>query len=91
MPPRLLVANNADPDPAAVVNMLLAMLLGNRLLRRIHCRFKQHVGDCQATPPADDTRIAGSPATGPPLTITPPVPAAAAVDDFVPTWPGLTG
>jgi hypothetical protein len=29
--------------------------------------------------------------TGPPLTITPPVSAAAAVDDFVPTWPGLTG
>ena len=29
--------------------------------------------------------------TGPPLTITPPVPAAAAVDDFVRMWPGLTG
>ncbi len=29
--------------------------------------------------------------TGPPLTITAPVPAAAAVDDFVRTWPGLTG
>jgi hypothetical protein len=27
---------------------------------------------------------------GPPLAITPPAPAAA-VDDFVPTWPGLTG
>ena len=29
--------------------------------------------------------------TGPQLTITPPVCAAAAVDDFVPTWPGLAG
>jgi len=29
--------------------------------------------------------------TGRPLTITPPVPAAVAADDLVPTWPGLTG
>jgi hypothetical protein len=29
--------------------------------------------------------------SGPPLTIAAPVPAAAAADDFVRTWPGLTG
>jgi hypothetical protein len=29
--------------------------------------------------------------SGPPLTITPPVPAPAAVGDYVPMWPGLTG
>jgi hypothetical protein len=29
--------------------------------------------------------------TGPSLTITPPVQAATAADDFVPAWPGLTG
>jgi hypothetical protein len=29
--------------------------------------------------------------TGPPLTITPPVSAAAAAEELVPMWPGLTG
>jgi len=29
--------------------------------------------------------------TGPPITITPPVPAAVAVADFFHVWPGLTG
>lgn len=80
-----------DTDPAAVVNMLLSMLLGmgfyagfifdsnnvSMIAKQLH-RLMTHG--------LLDRRQAGSPPT-----ITPPVPAAAAVDDFVPTWPGLTG
>jgi AcrR family transcriptional regulator len=78
-------------DPAAVVNMLLAMFLGMGfyagfivdsnnmpvIAKQLHQLMTHGLLDRRQT--------------GPPLTITPPVPAATAVDDFVPTWPGLTG
>jgi hypothetical protein len=80
-----------DTDPAAVVNMLLAMFLGMGfyagfivdsnnmpvIAKQLHQLMTHGLLDRRQT--------------GPPLTITPPVPAAAAVNDFVPTWPGLTG
>jgi AcrR family transcriptional regulator len=80
-----------DTDPAAVVNMLMAMLLGmgfyagfivdsndmTMIAKQLHRLMTHGLLDRRKT--------------GPPLTITPPVPAPAAVDDFVPTWPGLTG
>ncbi len=80
-----------DTDPAAVVNMLLAMFLGMGfyagfivdsndmpvIAKQLHQLMTHGLLDRRQT--------------GPPLTITPPVSAAAAVDDFVPTWPGLTG
>jgi hypothetical protein len=80
-----------DTDPAAVVNMLLAMFLGMgfyagfivdsnnmaMIAKQLHHMMTRGLLDGRQT--------------GPPLTITPPAPAAAAVDDFVPTWPGLTG
>jgi len=80
-----------DTDPAAVVNMLLAMFLGMGfyagflvdsnnmpvIAKQLHQLMTHGLLDRRDT--------------GPPLTITTPAPAAAAVDDFVPTWPGLTG
>ena len=79
------------PIAAAVVNMLLAMFLGMGfyagfivdsndmpvIAKQLHQLMTHGLLDRRQT--------------GPPLTITPPVPVAAAVDDFVPTWPGLTG
>jgi AcrR family transcriptional regulator len=81
-----------DTDPAAVVNMLMAMFLGMgfyagfivdsnnmpMIAKQLHQLMTHGLLDGRQT--------------GPPLTITPPVPAAAAaVGDLVPTWPGLTG
>ena len=80
-----------DTDPAAVVSMLLAVFLGMGfyagfivdsnnmpvIAKQLH-RMMTH-------------GLLGRRKTGPPLTINPPVPAAAAVDDFVPACPGLTG
>ncbi len=79
-----------DTDPAAVVNMLLAMFLGMGfyagfivdsnnmpvIAKQLHRMMTHGLLDRRQT--------------GPPLTITAPV-AAAAVDDFVPAWPKLTG
>jgi AcrR family transcriptional regulator len=80
-----------DTDPAAVVNMLLAMFLGMGFYAgfivdsnnmAVIAKQLHHMMTCGLL----DGRQ-----TGPPLTITPPAPAAAAIVDFVPTWPGLTG
>jgi AcrR family transcriptional regulator len=79
-----------DTDPAAVVNMLLAMFLGMgfyagfivdsnnmpMIAKQLHQLMTRGLLDRRQT--------------GPPLTITPPAPAAT-LDDFVPTWPKLTG
>jgi AcrR family transcriptional regulator len=79
-----------DTDPAAVVNMLLAMFLGMgfyagfivdsnnmpMIAKQLHHLMTHGLLDRRQA--------------GPPLTITPPAPSAA-VDDFVPTWPKLTG
>jgi AcrR family transcriptional regulator len=80
-----------DTDPAAVVNMLLAMLLGmgfyagfivdsnkmSVIAKQLHLLMTHGLLDRRQT--------------GPPLTITPPVPAAAAVDDFVSRVAGTDG
>ena len=80
-----------DTDPAAVANMLLALFLGMGfyagfivdsnnmpvIAKQLHQLMTHGLLDRRQT--------------GPPLTVTPPVPAAAAVDDFVDTWPGLRG
>jgi AcrR family transcriptional regulator len=80
-----------DTDPAAVANMLLALFLGmgfyagfivdsnnmSVIAKQLHQLMTHGLLDRRQT--------------GPPLTVTPPVPAAAAVDDFVDTWPGLRG
>jgi hypothetical protein len=80
-----------DTDPAAVVNMLLAVFLG----MGVYAGFIADSNDMPViakqlhqlmTHGLLDRRQ-----TGPPLTVSPPVPAAAAGDDFVSTWPGLTG
>jgi len=79
-----------ETEPAAVVAMLLAMFLGMGfyagfivdsnnmpvIAKQLHNLMTHGLLDRRQT--------------GPPLTITPPAPAAAD-DDFVPTWPGLTG
>jgi hypothetical protein len=73
-----------DTDPAAVVNMLLAMFLGMGfyagfivdsndmpvIAKQLHQLMTHGLLDRRQT--------------GPPLTVTPPMPATAAVDDFVP-------
>jgi hypothetical protein len=80
-----------DTDPAAVVNMLLAILLGmgfyagfivdsnnmSVIAKQLHRLMTHGLLDRRQT--------------GPPLTITPPVPAAAAVDDFVSRVAGTDG
>jgi len=79
-----------ETDPAAVVDMLLAMFLGMgfyagfivdsnnmpMIAKQLHQLMTHGLLDRRQT--------------GPPLTITPPAPAAS-VDDFVSAWPKLTG
>jgi hypothetical protein len=81
----------SDTHAEAVANMLLAMFLGMGfyagfivdsnnvpvIAKQLHQLMTHGLLDCRQT--------------GPPLTITPPVPAAVAVDDVVRTWPGPTG
>jgi AcrR family transcriptional regulator len=76
-----------NSDPAAVVNMLLAMFLGmgfyagfiadsnymSMIAKQLH-QLMAH-------------GLLGRPQTGSPPTITPPVPVAVAVDDRIDTWP----
>ena len=80
-----------DTDPAAVVNMLLAMLLGmgfyagfivdsnnmSVIAKQLHLLMTHGLLDRRQA--------------GPPLTITPPVPAVADVDDFVSRVAGTNG
>jgi hypothetical protein len=65
---------------------------GNGLLRRIHCRFKQLMPVVAKQLHQLMTHgVLDLPKASAPPTITPPVPVAVPVDDFVDTWPGLTG
>jgi AcrR family transcriptional regulator len=80
-----------DTDPDAVVNMLLAMFLGMgffagfisdqndlpMIAKQLHQLMTRGLLDQQQA--------------GPSLTIAPPVPVAAAVDNFADTWQGMTG
>jgi AcrR family transcriptional regulator len=81
----------SDTDAVSVVNMLLAMFLGMgfyagfildrndmpMIAKQLHLLMARGLLDHRQS--------------GPPLTITQPAPVAVAVNDFVPTWPGLTG
>jgi AcrR family transcriptional regulator len=81
----------ADTAPDAVVNMLLAMFLGMgffagfisdqndlpMIAKQLHQLMTRGLLDQQQA--------------GPSLTIAPPVPVAAAVDNFADTWQGMTG
>ena len=80
-----------DTDPAAVVNMLLAMLLGMGFYAGFVVDSNNMAMIAKQLRQLMTRGLLDRRQTGPPLTITPPVPGATAVNDFVPTWPGLTG
>jgi AcrR family transcriptional regulator len=80
-----------DTDPEAVVNMLLAMFLGMGFYAGFIVDSNNMAVIAKQLHHMMTHGLLNGRQTGPPLTITPPVPAAAAVGDFVPTWPGLTG
>jgi AcrR family transcriptional regulator len=81
----------ADTDADAVVHMLLPMFMGMGffagfivdrndmpvIAKQLHHLMADGLLDQQQTPPS--------------LTIAPPVPVAAPVDNFAEAWPGLTG
>ena len=80
-----------DTDPAAVVNVLLAMFLGMGF-------YAGFIDDSNNMPVIAKQLhqlmthgLLDLPKASAPPTITPPVPVAVPVDDFVSTWPGLTG
>lgn len=81
----------SDTDAVSVVNMLLAMFLGMAFFagfildRKDVTVIAKQLHQLMARGLLDHRK------SGPPLTITPPAPVAVAVDDFLPTWPGLTG
>jgi hypothetical protein len=81
----------SETDPAAVVNMLMAMFLGMGFYAGFIVDSNNMPVIAKQLHQLMTRGLLGRRKAGPPLTITPPVPAAAAVDDFVPTWPGLTG
>jgi hypothetical protein len=78
-------------DADAVVNLLLAMFLGmgffaGYIVDRSDVNvIAKQLQQLMARGLLDHRQA------GPPITITPPVPAAVAFDDFVHVWPGLTG
>ena len=80
-----------DTDQAAVVNMLLAMVLGMGFYAGFIVDSNNMPAIAKQLHQLMTHGLLGRRQTGPSLTIPPPVPAAAAVDDFVRTWPGLTG
>jgi AcrR family transcriptional regulator len=81
----------SDTDTVPVVNMLLAMFLGMGFYagfivdRKDMSVIAKQLHQLMAHGLLDRRQ------SGPPLNIKPPVPAAVAVDDLVPMWPGLTG
>jgi len=80
-----------DTDPVAVVNMLLAMFLGMGFYAGFIVDSNSMAVIAKQLHQVMTHGLLAQRPTGPPLTITPPVPAAVAVNDLVPTWPGLTG
>jgi hypothetical protein len=80
-----------DTDPAAVVNMLLAMFLGMGFYAGFIVDSNNMAVIAKQLHQMMTRGLLDGRQTGPPLTIAPPAPAAAAVGDFVPMWPGLTG
>jgi AcrR family transcriptional regulator len=80
-----------DTDPEAVVNMLLAMFLGMGFYAGFIVDSNNMPVIAKQLHHLMTHGLLDSRQTGPPLTITPPVPATAVVVDLVPTWPKLTG
>jgi AcrR family transcriptional regulator len=80
-----------DTDPAAVVNMLLAMFLGMGFYAGFIVDSNNMPVIAKQLHRLMTQGLLGRRKTGPPLAITAPMPDMAAVDDLVLTWPGLTG
>jgi AcrR family transcriptional regulator len=82
-----------DTDPAAVVNMLLAMFLGMGFYAGFIVDSDDMAVIAKQLHHMMTRGLLGCRQTGPPLTITlrAPAPAAATIGDFVPVRPGLTG
>jgi hypothetical protein len=77
----------SDTDPAAVVSMLLAMFLGMGFYAGFIVDSNNMPVIAKQLHRLMTHGLLGRRQTAPPLTVTAP----AAVDDFVPAWPGLTG
>ncbi len=80
-----------DTDPAAVVNMLLAMFLGMGFYAGFIVDSNNMPVIAKQLHQLMTHGLLHLPKASAPPTITPPVPVAVPVDDFVSTWPGLTG
>jgi len=80
-----------DTDPAAVVNMLLAMFLGMGFYAGFIVDSNNMPVIAKQLHQLMTHGLLDLPKASAPPTITPPVPVAVPVDDFVSTWPGLTG
>ena len=80
-----------DTDPEAVVNMLLALFLGMGFYAGFIVDSNNMAVIAKQLHHLMTHGLLDGRQTGLPLTITPPLPTAAAVGDLVPTWPGLTG
>jgi AcrR family transcriptional regulator len=81
-----------DTDPAAVVNMLLAMFLGMGFYAGFIVDSNNMAVIAKQLHRMMTHGLLDSRQTAQPLTVNPPpVPATAVVDDLVPMWPGLTG
>ena len=81
----------SDTDAVSVVNMLLAMFLGMAFFAGFIVDRKDMTVIAKQLHQLMARGLLDYRNSGPPLTITPPAPVAVDVDDFVPTWPGLTG
>jgi len=80
-----------DTDPAAVVNMLLAMFLGMGFYAGFIVDSNNMPVIAKQLHQLMTHGLLDLPKASAPPTITPPVPVAVPVDDFVSTCPGLTG
>ena len=80
-----------DTDPAAVANMLLAMFLGMGFYAGFIVDSNNIALIAKQLHHMMTRGLLDSRQTRPPLTITPPAPATAAVGDFALMLPGLTG
>jgi len=78
-------------DPEAVVNMLLAMFLGMGFYAGFIVDSNNMPVIAKQLHQLMTHGLLDLPKASAPPTITPPVPVAVPVDDFVSTWPGLTG
>jgi AcrR family transcriptional regulator len=81
----------AETDPAAVVNMLLAMFLGMGFYAGFIVDQNNMSVIAKQLHKLMTHGLLAPQQNGRPLTIAPPVPAAVGVDELPHVWPGLTG